>query len=114
MAKQIIILERTDNNRFTVAFWLSVPTARQPFYADATLTSAYKQASAPEISAIQSGAIVEQTVDMAFLQGTSLTAVKALLVTEFTARQAAVTAWNPWDRYGSFYDGSAWTAGGVS
>lgn len=113
MAKQIIILERPDVNRFTAIFWLSVPSARQAFYANAAATSAYKLADAGELAAIRSGAIVEQTEDVSFIAGTTQTQIRAALVTKFTTRQAAVDALNPWDKYGSFYDGSAWTAGGV-
>ncbi len=114
MAKQIIILDRPDVNRFTVAFWLAVPVARQAFYANATATSAYKQASAGELSTIQSGAVVEQTGDFSYTAVSTLATVQAALVIEFNARQAAISAFNPWNRYGSFYDGTSWTAAGAA
>ena len=111
--KQIIVLERTDNNRFTVAFWLDVPVARRPFYADATATSAYKQASAAEITAIQTGAVKEQTGDFSFPGALTIANIQALLIAEFTARQLAVNNFNPWNRYGTNFDGTVWTVAGV-
>lgn len=114
MAKQIIILERPDVNRFTVAFWLAVPAERQPFYADPAARSAYLQASSLELSALQSGAVVERVKDIALPAAASISMVQAALVTEFTRLQAEVTALNKWNRYGTFYDGANWTAGGVA
>jgi hypothetical protein len=114
MAKQIIILERPDVNRFTACFWLAVPVARQPIYVNAGATSSYKQASAGEITALQSGAVVEQTADMVFLATTTLAQIKTALIAEHAQRQAALDAANPWDRYGTFYDGTSWTTGGVA
>lgn len=114
MAKQIIVLEQSAPNLFNVAFWLAVPTVRQPFYVNAAATSRYKDASAPELAALQSGAVVEQVAEFSYPAGTAIGAVMALLQTEFATRQAKVTAANPWSRYGSFWDGTTWTNGGVA
>ena len=114
MATQIIILEQTDNNRFNVAFWLTVPVARQPFYANATATSRYKDASAAEVAAIQAGQIVEQVGDFAYLSVATLANVRTALQSEWTSRQTALNNLNPWVRYGSTWDGAAWTTNGVA
>ena len=114
MAKQIIVLDRTDTNTFNVAFWLAVPTTRQPFYANSAATSTYKSASAAELTAIQSGAVVEQVDNFAFIASQTIASIMSFLQTEFTARQLVITNANPWNRYGSFFDGATWTAGGVA
>ena len=40
--------------------------------------------------------------------------IRTMLQAEFTARQNAVNAYNPWTRYGTLWDGTTWTAGGVA
>jgi hypothetical protein len=114
MAKQIIVLEQTAANRFNIAFWLAVPAARQAFYANPSAVSAFKTASAGELSAIQSGAVVEQVGEFSYPAGMGLAAIQSALQAEWTARQAAVTALNSWNRYGTSWDGASWTAGGVA
>lgn len=111
MAKQIIILETTDKGRLRAAFWLAVPAARQRFYADRT--TAYKDASAPELSAFQSGAVTEQ-VAVFTIAGMTNGQIRTLLQDEFARRQAAVNAYNPWARFGTSWDGTTWTNGGVA
>jgi len=39
---------------------------------------------------------------------------KQIIILELAARQSAITNFNQWNRYGSFYDGASWTAGGVA
>ena len=113
MATQVIVLETTPKGRLRAAFWLSVPVARQPFYADAGKKSEYKSASAGELSAITSGAIVEQVGEFVVC-GMTNAQIRTMLQAEFTARQNAVNAYNPWTRYGTLWDGTTWTAGGVA
>lgn len=42
--------------------------------------------------------------------GTTVPQIQAALVAEFNAYQARITAANPWQRYGTSYDGTSWTA----
>jgi len=112
MARKIIILDRTglpSDQNYRVAFWLDVVAARQPFYADAAATTQVKDATAPELAAIQSGAVIEEVIEVPSPASTGQAALLAASVTRYNARQAEVTARNPWARYGSFYDGSTWT-----
>ncbi len=126
MARQIIILEDVTPDRgigeplvYRYVFWLAVPSARQAFYANATATSQVSKgpnaASAGELSAIQSGAILE-IVEMINVVGLNLTQIEAALVTRFTVAQAALNSAsaNSWDHYGSSYDGSSWTVNTVA
>jgi hypothetical protein len=118
MARQIIVLENqipgrapTDPITYRYAFWLSVPVTRQTFFANATATSAVRDATAPELTAIQNGSIKESVGALSAAPGTTLTVLEATLVTQFTAAQTALNsaAQNPWDHYGTFWDGTSWT-----
>ncbi len=113
MARKIIILERVNipsDQDFRVAFWLDVPAARQPFHANPAAVSAVKDATQAEVDAIKAGAVVEETHVVPARSNATQAALLAALVTRYNARQAEFTARNPWARYGSFWDGSAWTA----
>jgi len=113
-AKQIIILEQLDAGRWRVAYWLNVQAQRQSFYANPNATSVWSGASTDENAAIASGA-VREVVDVYSVVGSpGLAAVEAALQANWANYQAATDAYNPWNRYGSFWDGSSWTAGGVS
>jgi hypothetical protein len=117
MAKRIIILERIgepSDLSFNYALWADVPLARQPFYANPEAVSAYKGATAEELNAIKAGQIVEQVGSANFLAGTPLSTIKSYLQNKFAEFQQEITARNPWVRYGSYWDGTSWTEGGIS
>ena len=118
MARQIIILENqipgrgaTDPISYRYVFWLSVPAARQTFFANATATSAVIGATGPEISAIQSGSIKELVGVFSSAPGTTIAQIEASLATQFATAQTALNsaAQNPWDHYGTTWDGATWT-----
>ena len=115
MAKKIIILERlsTQKASFRVAYWASVPITRKAFYVDASKVSAWKGASPTEITALQDGSVVEG-VEVFSIEGQrTRPQIKAILVDRWMAFQAEINAKNPWSFYGSFWDGTTWTDGGV-
>jgi hypothetical protein len=112
MARKIIILDRINmpsDQDFRVAFWLDVSAPRQPFHANPAAVSAVKDATVAELDAIKAGAVVEEIVTVPARANVNQATLLAALVTRYTARQAEFTARNPWARYGSFWDGSAWT-----
>jgi hypothetical protein len=120
MARKIIILNRVgypSDDAFRVAFWLDVPVARRPFYADAAFVSALEGTEAPdvvELAALRDGSVTE-VVDTIYLPaGTTLTTLRNRMTARHTALQAEVTDKNLWARYGTFWDGTAWTARGVA
>lgn len=113
MAKQIIILDSNEKGRMRAAFWLTVPASRQPFYANASAASAYKDATTLENTAIQTGSIKEE-IGTFVVGGMTNAQIRTMLQTELATRQAAVNAWNPWVRFGTFFDGTTWTNGGVA
>ena len=117
MARKIIILERqgmpSDTN-YRVAFWLDVPVARQAFYADAAAKSAVKDASVGEMLALTSGAVREVVETLQAPNGETATNIRSSAVKRFNQLQNELIARNPWERYGTFWDGTTWTPGGVA
>ena len=114
-AKRIVILEKIAGDRpgFRVAFWADVPPSRQSFYADPAKTSAYNAASAAELTALQDGSVVESVEKFSADPPKSIAQVMTFLESRWQEFQNQINAHNPWRRYGSFWDGSAWTAQGI-
>lgn len=112
----IIILERTSLDPLTINYVLraTVPMARQAYFADPNKTSAYKNASAADLAALQAGQIVERTCSD-IVGGRTVAQIKALLQSVQAAFQAEVNSqsFNPYRYYGSSWDGTAWTDGGA-
>lgn len=116
MAKQIIILDRIPGAAvsFRYALWAQVPAARQSFYVNASATSGFAGASAPEMAAIQAGQVRERLDIAQFVTGTPIATITAYLQAAFTQFQADTNGLNNWDKYGTFFDGTVWTNAGVS
>lgn len=113
MAKHIIILDRPEPGSYRFVFWADVPVSRQPFYANAAFVSAYKDATAGEKTALTSGVVTER-VGTINIGAMSLAQVQTSLQNTWQAFQDEVNNINPWQRFGTFWDGATWTAGGVS
>ena len=113
MARKIIILESNPVTAGEIAFRYAmcadVPAARQTRYADATLESQVVGATAGELTALRNGSVVEK-VEEARFGASTVPAVQALLITRYQAFQAQITADNRWQRYGTSWDGTSWTA----
>lgn len=117
MAKKIIILEQINlpsDSDYRYVFWANVPTARQPYYANPDFVSAYKDATTEEIAALRSGSVVEHVDVIPRPAGTTLNQLAAALITRFNTYQYQITNWNPYSRFGTYYDGSTWTSVGVA
>lgn len=119
MAKRAIVLEQQIDDGdarpiFRVVLWADVPVARRPFYAQADATSAYRNATQAEIDAIRTGAVVERQMTVSADPPQTAAQLRALIQDAWTAFQAEITARNPWSRYGTSWDGTTWTAGGVN
>ena len=116
MAKKIIILERDLSpglTNFRYALWVDVPAARQSFYAGDDEESEYKDANALELAALRAGSVVELVEEMSFSSCKDIEQVLVELTERFKLAQEEIDADNPWDRYGTFWDGDTWTVGGV-
>ncbi len=117
MSKKIVILERVNapsDLSFRYCFWADVPAARQSFYANATATSAFKNASAAELLSLQTGTVLETTAVAFYPAGTPIATIQADLIAKFNDFQDSVTNQNQYAKYGSSYDGTLWTVQGVA
>lgn len=114
MARKIIILESnppgTGEIAFKYALWADVPAARQTRYADPAFETQVVGATAGEVAALRSGAVVERVAEARWNQGTTVAQIQAALVNEFNRFQTQITNTNPWQRYGTSWDGSTWTS----
>jgi hypothetical protein len=112
MSKKIIVLERVNipsDMDFRYVFWADVPTTRQSYYANPIATSLYKDATTVELTAIQTGVVVETSGIWQSVSGQTVSQIKAALITEFTRYQNHITNDNPIPYYGTSYDGTTWT-----
>ena len=117
MARQIILLERLNepsDMTFRYVLWATVPAARVSAYANATATSAFRDATAPELAAIQAGQVAERVDVFQAPIGTPIAQVQSALITAFTRYQAQINAFNPTVRYGTAWDGTSWTVAGTA
>jgi hypothetical protein len=123
--RRIIVLEiePRDNAALHIpyALWANVAPARQPFWQrrqGATFTSAVQDGSvtAAETAALQSGAVVERVVESEWPTGTTVPQAQAFLQQALADFQTFVGAYNPWARYGSFFDDTTgvWTGRAVA
>lgn len=117
MAKQIIILERVNqpsDQDFRYVMWATVPATRKQYYVNPNFVSQYKDITAEELAALRDGSIVEQVGIIPRPTGTTIAQIRAELIVRFNLFQNSIINYNPYERYGTYYDGSTWTAGGVA
>jgi hypothetical protein len=108
---RVIILERDlDTNGFRYVLWADVPTARQSFYAQPAGTkSTWKDALPADNDALVAGVVAERTSTQRVQGGTTITQIEGFLENRWSDFQAEVNASNPWQRFGSTWDGTTWT-----
>lgn len=111
---RVIILDKQQGNRYRYAMWADVPAARQSFYANAGITSAWRGATPTDNTNLQSGAVLELVDVISVDAGATLAQIEQGLQDVWNAYQASVTAANPWIRYGSTWDGTTWAITGVA
>ena len=110
MARTIFLLDRVaESGDCRVVFWLDVQASRQRFYANTAATSAFLDATQPEIDAIKAGTVIEVVERANRPSGQGLPALRNALEARRAELQAALDTNNVWHRYGSFFDGTAWT-----
>lgn len=110
---RVVILEQEDARTFRYMLWADVPATRQVFYVT-TANSAWKDAIEADNDALHAGQVVERVDKLVVVAGTTLAQARVLLEAVWQAYQDKITADNPWQRYGSTWDGSTWVAGGVA
>ena len=114
---KIIILDRVNapsDLAYRYVLWADVPAARQRFFADPNATSAYIDASADDLAALRSGAVVEKGCTYTWQAGATLAQITTQLRAELDAFQDQITNLNLWDRYGTVWDGTSWTQKGAA
>src|SRR3990170_1858033 len=107
---RIIILAQDDPRTYQYALWADVPASRQSFYVDASAKSAWKDALASDLAALQAGQVVERVDKLGMLEGSTLALARASLQASWQSFQDEITSKNPWLRYGTTWDGTTWTA----
>ncbi|MCK9994488.1 MAG: hypothetical protein Dbin4_03008 [Alphaproteobacteria bacterium] len=110
---KIIILEK-HGDKLSVGLWADVPAARQPFYADSTKVSAWRDATADDNAALRSGAVAEKVAHIDLPGAENLAEVKPQLIAMWNSYQQKINDINPWKRYGTTWDGTAWANTGVA
>jgi len=127
MPKKIIILDRVgepSDVAYRVAFWLTVPSTRYAFYVKPAgmnpdgspipFKSAWKDATEADNQDLRDGKVLEVIETYTLPAGVTLAQVQTFLQNKFTEKQDWLNSINPYVRYGSYWDGTSWTAGGVS
>lgn len=109
--RRIILLDRptTAKAGYRYVLWADVPAGNQIAYRNSSARSAYANATPAELQAIRDGLVVERAGHIAAGLGTSLTALQASLVSNWSAFQSEITSETPWAEYGRYYDNTgAW------
>lgn len=110
--RKIILLDRlalgSIDESYRVAFWLEVMPERRAFYANPEAESAVKDISAEELGDLRAGRFVEVVEALTRPQGTTEIEARAMLEMSYLRRQAELNERNPWDRYGTYWDGDSW------
>jgi hypothetical protein len=108
---RIIILDSTpdDADTYRVVLWADVPLARQSWYAQTGAVSAWKDALAADNTAIANGSVAETVSVIRVIKGSGQAARQQVLQDAWTQWQTFITQNNPWQRYGSTWDGTTWT-----
>jgi len=108
---RVIILERdSDSNTFRYVLWADVPAARQSFYAmPAGTVSAWSGALPADNAAIVNGSVTELVGTQRVPASSTLPQIEAFLETIWTSFQAQINNSNPWQRFGSTWDGTTWS-----
>lgn len=116
--KRIIILEQSSpwpsQKSFNYLMWADVPVARQFKYVkDVNWVSAYKDATDGELADLRNGLVAESVSTYSFTSGMGMNAIKTELQNNFDNFQAEINGERTWQFYGTFFDGTTWTSGGV-
>lgn len=111
---RIIMLDQDDPQTFRYVLWADVPLARQTFYANPSAASAWKEATAEDVAALRSGAVVERSDKIVMPKGGMVLQARAILEKNWQGFQDRLTAGAKWTRYGTTWDGTTWATGGVA
>ncbi len=110
--RKIILLDRlalgSVDESYRVAFWLDVPAERRQFYANPQAVSVVRDITAEEIGDFRAGRFVEVVDNLTKPPKATEEEARAMLEMSYLRRQADLNALNPWERYGTYWDGATW------
>lgn len=111
-----ILIERVQREApataWRVVLWADVPAPRQRFYSKpATWQSANRDATAPELADLRAGVMAEkvETIEVETDQATAFATARNAAQALLSQWQTFVANYNVWNRYGTRFDGTAWT-----
>src|SRR5262245_1527606 len=104
----VIILEK-DSDDFRFVMWADVPAARQSRYADPNKVSVWTGATTQDNTDLKAGVFTEKVSTQRIVPGTPMAQIEVFLQNQWSAFQNEINAANPWQRYGSTWDGTTWT-----
>ena len=108
----IVVLDRLVPGAWAYILWADVPAARQAFYASAGAKSAWRGALASDLVALQNGSVTEAS-GLILTPGFTTPQLQAELQARWGDFQAQINATNPWNFYGTTWDGVTWTVAGA-
>ena len=111
MAKQIIVLGVSSQvggeYSINAVFWYPVEAGKE--LPAPSITSAYKLASAAEITALQSGSVLEESRNYIVPSSYTIALVETFLLTMYNAKVAYMASKpETGNFYGFNYDGTVW------
>lgn len=111
-----ILIERLQRTApataWRVVLWVDVPAPRQRFYAKpATWQSAYRDATVQELADLRAGVLTEkvEVIEVDTDQASAFLTARAAAEVLLGHFQTAVTNLSVWNRYGTRFNGTAWT-----
>lgn len=118
MAKKIIVLKTgspwVGQRSITYAMWATVPAGREGKYAQpSSWISAFDGADAAELSDLRSGVLVERVDTTNVPSNAPIATIKSILIDAFNSFQTQITNESTYQFYGTFWDGTTWTNGGL-
>ena len=124
-AKRVIVLDRLLDaethegqgmpQQVRYVLWADVPATRQAFYVIPTATSQWKDATAADVTALQTGVVVEREEILRIPKTATAAQIQSVLQARWQSYQDTITAHNPWTKYGTFLDqNGVWTVTGVT
>lgn len=105
----IFLAQDTVTGDYSAALWADVPASRQSFYANAAAKSVWSGATAADNTAMQNGSVVETVISQRVPAGTSIAQIETFLQNHWQTFQNQINNSNPWNHYGSTWDGTTWT-----
>lgn len=107
-----IWLAQPDARTVQYVLWADVPPEVQAFYQNPTATSAWSQATAADLLALQSGTMVEEVGSLSFNRKVSMTDLQDESERRWAEFQDHITKRNPFSHSGTTWDGRTWVMKG--